>query len=50
MKVLTSYTDGFEIYEYILNRREAYIKGYDTEEPDVDELADDMFNFVFSRK
>lgn len=48
MKVLTSYTDGFEIYEYILNRREAYIKGYDTEEPDVDELADDMFNFVFS--
>ncbi len=47
MKLLTSYTDGFEIYEYILNRLEADIKGT-TEEVDVELLSNKMFQYVFS--
>lgn len=47
MKLLTSYTDGFEIYEYILNRLEAGIKG--TVEPvDQELLSNKMFQYVFS--
>lgn len=49
MKVLTSYTDAFEIYEYILNRREASINGMDESyNPDIEALANQMFEFVFS--
>lgn len=55
MKVLTSYTDAFELYEYILNRKE-----YDfpeNENPDfeaefanfdADSFATEIFNFLFS--
>ncbi|MBQ8924280.1 MAG: hypothetical protein IJ053_05740 [Lachnospiraceae bacterium] len=47
MKILTAYTDAFEIYEYVLNRVEAGIK--DTvEEVDIDLLSDKMFQYVFS--
>lgn len=47
MKVLTSYTDGFEIYEYILNRLEAGIKGT-VENVDIELLSNKMFQYVFS--
>lgn len=47
MKILTSYTDGFEMYEYILNRIEAGIKGT-TEEVDIELLSNKMFQYVFS--
>lgn len=47
MKILTSYTDGFEIYEYILNRLEAGIKGT-AEEVDIELLSNKMFQYVFS--
>ncbi|MBQ8317321.1 MAG: hypothetical protein IJX85_03210 [Lachnospiraceae bacterium] len=47
MKLLTSYTDGFEIYEYILNRLEAGIKGT-VEEVDTELLSNKMFQYVFS--
>ncbi len=47
MKLLTSYTDGFEIYEYILNRLEAGIKG-SSEEVDIELLSNKMFQYVFS--
>lgn len=55
MKVLTSYTDAFEMYEYILNRKEY---GYpenmteelqsELDEIDADEFADEIFRFVFA--
>ena len=47
MKNLTAYTDGYEIYEYILNRIEAGVMG-NTEEVDIDELSAKMFQYVFS--
>lgn len=47
MKLLTSYTDGFEIYEYILNRLEAGIKNT-SEEVDIELLSNKMFQYVFS--
>lgn len=47
MKILTSYTDGFEMYEYILNRIEAGIKGT-SEEVDIELLSNKMFQYVFS--
>ncbi len=47
MKNLTAYTDGYEIYEYILNRIEAGIKG-GIEEVNPELLADKMFKYVFS--
>ena len=50
MKILTSYTDALEIYEYILNRREAEVKGNVEEFIDTDMLADMMFGYVFSDK
>lgn len=55
MKILTAYTDAFEMYEYILNRKEY---GYpenmtddlreELERLDVDEFADEIFRFVFA--
>lgn len=47
MKLLTSYTDGFEIYEYILNRLEAGIKGTACD-VDIELLSNKMFQYVFS--
>lgn len=47
MKILTAYTDTLEIYEYILNRREPDILGT-TEDVDSDQLANNMYEFVFS--
>ncbi len=47
MKLLTSYTDGFEIYEYILNRLEAGIKNT-AESVDTELLSNKMFQYVFS--
>lgn len=47
MKNLTAYTDGYEIYEYILNRVEAGIKD-ELEAVDIDELSEHMFRYVFS--
>lgn len=47
MKNLTAFTDGFEVYEYILNRIEAGIKG-DTVQVDVEQLSAKMFRYVFS--
>lgn len=46
MKLLTSYTDGFEMYEYILNRIEAGIKGT-IENVDIELLSNKMFQYVF---
>lgn len=48
MKILTFYTDAFELYEYILNRREPEILGTTEEAIDIDQLSDNMFDFVFS--
>jgi hypothetical protein len=48
MKILTCYTDALEIYEYVLNRREAEVKNAVPEKVDIDSLADAMFRFVFS--
>lgn len=47
MKNLTAFTDGYEIYEYILNRMEAGIKG-SIEQVNVDMLSSKMFKYVFS--
>lgn len=47
MKNLTAYADGYELYEYILNRIEARVK--DTvEEVNVEQLSAKMFQYVFS--
>lgn len=55
MKVLTSYTDAFEIYEYILNRKEYGFAENMTEElqkelddMDVTAFAQEVYRFVFS--
>lgn len=55
MKVLTSYTDAFEIYEYILNRKEYGFAENMTEElqkelddMDVAAFAQEIYRFVFS--
>ncbi len=47
MQILTSYTDGYETYEYILNRIEAGIKKQ-VEEVDIDELSSKVFQYIFS--
>lgn len=49
MKNLTAFTDGFEIYEYILNRIEGRIKGK-MQPVDIDQLSARMFRYVFSEK
>lgn len=46
MKLLTSYTDIFEVYEYILNRVEYRLK--DGHEPEEDEdFAREVLNYIF---
>lgn len=47
MKNLTAYADGYEIYEYILNRIEARVKNT-AETVDVEQLSAKMFQYVFS--
>ncbi len=47
MKILTSYTDGYEIYEYILNRIEAKVKDK-IEDVDTALLSDKMYSYVFN--
>lgn len=47
MKIITSYTDAFEIYEYILNRVEAKVNGIE-KQIDVDELSASAFKYIFS--
>ena len=47
MRVLTAYTSVTEIYEYIINRLE-YKFDADIEEVFPEELADEMYDFVFS--
>lgn len=47
MKNLTAYTDGFEVYEYILNRIEARVNG-DEEAVDISGLSEAMFRYVFA--
>ncbi len=47
MKILTSFTDGFEIYEYILNRLEAGLKD-ECSDVDIEQLSAKMFQYVFS--
>ena len=47
MKVLTAYTDFFELHEYILNRKEAGILG-SVEAISPEQLAEEAFSFVFS--
>jgi hypothetical protein len=46
MHNLTAYTDGFQIYEYILNRVEARVKCA-VEDVDTQILADRMYAYVF---
>ena len=48
MKILTAFTDAFEIYEYILNRREPDVLGNVDNTIDVSALARSMYEFVFS--
>lgn len=48
MEVLTSFTDGYEIYEYILNRLEAGIKGTVNEGLSPEQLSAKIFNYIFS--
>ena len=47
MKLLTAYTDGLQIYEYILNRIEAKVKAC-IQQVDADLLAQKMYAYVFS--
>lgn len=46
MKNLTSFTDGYEIYEYILNRAEARVMDSE-EEIDIELLSNKLYNYVF---
>lgn len=46
MKNLTSFTDGYEIYEYILNRAEARVMDSE-EEIDTELLSNKLYNYVF---
>nr|MCR5214213.1 hypothetical protein [Eubacterium sp.] len=48
MRILTAYTDALEIYEYIVNRCEPKILDIVDEDIDIDTLAKDMYDFVFS--
>lgn len=47
MKNLTAFADGYEIYEYVLNRIEAGIKG-NVEQIDIEQLSANLFRYVFS--
>ncbi|BBF42047.1 hypothetical protein lbkm_0729 [Lachnospiraceae bacterium KM106-2] len=49
MELLTMYTDQFQLYEYILNRKELeYEKNYEVK--DEDKFADQLIQFIFSFK
>ncbi len=48
MKLLTFYVDAYEIYEYILNRKEPKFRDEELSEVDATELAEAMFSFVFA--
>lgn len=55
MKIFTSYTDAFETYEYILNRKEYGFEDNMTDELkkeldgiDVKEFAEEIYGFVFA--
>ena len=55
MKVLTAYTDAFELYEYILNRKEYSFEETVDEELnqlfdafDAEQFSAEIFNFIFS--
>jgi len=47
MRILTAYTDAFEMYEYVLNRMEAAVKGWETERVNPEELSEAMFEYSF---
>ena len=47
MKVLTAYTDFFELHEYIMNRKEAGLLN-ETEKLSPEQLAEEAFKYVFS--
>lgn len=47
MQILTAIADGYEIYEYILNRVEAGIKNT-AAEVDIDKLVARTYNYIFS--
>ena len=47
MKVLTAYTDFFELHEYILNRKEAGLLD-ECERISPEQLAEEAFSYVFS--
>ena len=48
MGILTSFTDSLEIYEYIINRQEAEFSDTSDREINTQELAERMYEFVFS--
>lgn len=48
MKLLTFYVDAYEIYEYILNRKEPKFRDDELTEIDSAQLAETMFDFVFA--
>lgn len=48
MKMITYYVDAFEIYEYILQRKEPAISNTINEEIDIDDLVERMYTYVFS--
>ena len=47
MTNLTSFTDAYEIYEYILNRVQCGVKN-DFDDVDIDKLVEDVFRYIFS--
>ena len=49
MRILTAYTDAYQIYEYVLNRVEYGIKGK-TGDVDTDALVTRMMQYVFAEK
>ncbi len=49
MRILTAFTDGFQIYEYVLNRIEYGIKG-GIQEIDTETFASRMMQYVFAEK
>lgn len=56
MKILTAYTDAFELYEYLLNRREYEFPENMTEELekfdqfDTEEFAEHIFQYIFAEQ
>lgn len=55
MKVLTAYTDAFELYEYLLNRKEFEFQENQTDAEencfasyDAEQFAEQIFNYIFA--